>query len=73
MEVYQEMVYTAIYQNKIGHMTSEKFFGSMSKTDSWIKAAQQAGANDMCLIALVPGNHPVYFFNDLGLDTSENG
>ena len=35
-------------------------------------AAQQGGANNKCLIALVPGVHPVYFYDDFADSMLQN-
>ena len=60
----KEMIYTAIYQNSQGDLSHETFNGHMTRSEAWISAAKEAGANDKCLIALVPGVHPVYFYSD---------
>lgn len=59
-----EMIYTAIYQTSQGHLTTETYNGEMSRKHAWLAAAQLGGAKDKCLIALVPGVHPVYFYAD---------
>ena len=58
------MIYTAIYQNSQGELTTETYKGEMSRKHAWLEAAQLGGAKDKCLIALVPGVHPVYFYAD---------
>ena len=58
------MIYTAIYQNSQGEMTYETYSGHMNRSDAWLSAAKQGGANNKCLVALVPGVHPVYFYSD---------
>ncbi len=58
------MIYTAIYQNTQGVLNSETYSGDMNRSDAWLSAAKQGAANDKCLIALVPGVHPVYFYSD---------
>ena len=60
----KHMIYTAIYQNGQGKMTYETYKGHMNRKDAWLAAAQQGGASNKCLIALVPGAHPVYFYDD---------
>ena len=59
-----EMIYTAIFQNSQGALSYETYTGHMNRSDAWLSAAKQGGANDKCLIALVPGVHPVYFYSD---------
>jgi hypothetical protein len=59
------MVYTAIYQAPHGKMTYERHTGgSMNRQESWLSAAREGSKNNKVLIALVPGYHEVYFFND---------
>ncbi len=66
------MIYTAIYQNGQGNMSYETYKGHMNRKDAWLAAAQQGGANNKCLIALVPGVHPVYFYDDFVESVSQN-
>ena len=58
------MIYTAIYQNSQGEMSYETYSGHMNRSDAWLSAAKQGGASNKCLVALVPGVHPVYFYSD---------
>ena len=58
------MIYTAIYQTSQGELSHETFKGQTSRKDAWLSAATHGGANDKCLVALVPGVHPVYFYSD---------
>ena len=60
----KEMIYTAIFQNGQGQLSYETYNGTMNRKDAWLNAASKGGANDKCLIALVPGVHPVYFYDD---------
>ena len=60
----KEMIYTAIYQNSQGELSYETYSGHMNRSDAWLNAAKQGGAVDKCLVALVPGVHPVYFYSD---------
>lgn len=60
----KEMIYTAIYQNGQGEMSYETYSGHMNRNEAWLSAAKQGGANNKCLVALVPGVHPVYFYAD---------
>ena len=66
------MIYTAIYQNSQGEMTYETYSGHMNRSDAWLSAAKQGGANNKCLVALVPGVHPVYFYSDFVDHVSTN-
>ena len=60
----KEMIYTAIYQSSQGELSHETYSGHINRSDAWLSAAKQGGAADKCLIALVPGVHPVYFYSD---------
>tara|TARA_B000000557_G_scaffold219311_1_gene187034 strand:+ start:682 stop:942 length:261 start_codon:yes stop_codon:yes gene_type:complete len=60
----KEMIYTAIYQNSQGKLTYDTYNGHMSRQDAWLEAAKIGGTKDLCLVALVPGVHPVYFYSD---------
>ena len=58
------MIYTAIYQDSLGNLTHEIYTGHVDRSAAWLAAATIGGSNDKCLIALVPGSHPVYFYSD---------
>ena len=58
------MIYTAIYQNSQGELSYSTYMGQMSRHSAWLEAAKTGGAQDKCLVALVPGVHPVYFYSD---------
>ena len=58
------MIYTAIYQSSLGNLSYDTYSGQMNRQAAWIEAAKAGGANDKCLVALVPGVHPVYFYSD---------
>ena len=68
------MIYTAIYQNSQGKLSHEITKSNVSRIDAWLDAAKEGGANDQCLVALVPGVHPVYFYSDFvkSLSVMEN-
>ena len=66
----KEMIYTAIFQNSQGKLNTSRYTGVISRSDAWLSAAQMGGANGECLIALVPGDHPVYFYDDFVTDSS---
>ena len=66
------MIYTAIYQNSEGELSYSSYSGNMSRSDAWLDAAQQGGARDQCLVALVPGSHPVYFYADFVESVSQS-
>ena len=56
------MIYTAIYQGPQGQLTYGRYNGHISRKDAWLSAAKLGGMNGNCLVALVPGDHPVYFY-----------
>ena len=58
------MTYTAIYQSAQGKLTYSRKAGPISRKDTWLEAAREAGAEGKCLVALVPGYHPVYFYEN---------
>jgi len=68
----KEMVYTAIFQNGQGSLVYQSLVGTMNKREMWFEAAQIAGSHDMCLVALIPGTHPVYFYSDFVELDSDN-
>ena len=65
------MIYTAIYQNSQGELSYSTYMGQMSRHSAWLEAAKTGGAQDKCLVALVPGVHPVYFYSDFVDDFSD--
>ena len=67
------MVYTAIYQNGQGKLIQCRYTGFISRKDAWLNAAQMGGSEGNCLIALVPGDHPVYFYDNFVEDTANDG
>jgi hypothetical protein len=62
------MTYTAIYQDARGKLTYGHHSGQISRKDTWPAIEQVAGADGKCLIALVPGSHPVYFYENFVSD-----
>ena len=66
-----QMIYTAIYQNSQGELSYSTYMGQMSRHSAWLEAAKTGGAQDKCLVALVPGVHPVYFYSDFVDDFSD--
>ena len=65
------MVYTAIYQTAKGGFTSAKYMGYVNRRDAWRSANSLAEAEGSRLIALVPGDHPVYFEADVDLSIKD--
>ena len=66
------MVYTAIFQSGQGQLTQSKYTGYISRKDAWLSAAKMGASEGNCLIALVPGDHPVYFYDNFVKDTSSD-
>ena len=64
------MIYTAIFQNAQGKLFTSRYTGVVSRSDAWLSAAQMGGSEGNCLIALVPGDHPVYFYDNFVKDSS---
>ena len=59
-----EMIYTAIFQNPQGQLTRSRYTGVMSRSEAWLTANKMGASNGECLIALVSGDHPVYFYEN---------
>ena len=58
------MIYTAIFQNAQGKLITSRYTGHISRKEAWLNAAKMGSSNGDCLIALVPGDHPVYFYEN---------
>lgn len=67
-----EMIYTAIFQTSQGKLVHSRYTGFISRSEAWLSAAQMGGSEGNCLIALVPGDHPVYFYENFVQDTSKS-
>ena len=63
------MIYTAIYQNSQGKLFTSRYTGIVNKSEAWLSAAQMGGSEGNCLVALVPGDHPVYFYENFVSDS----
>ena len=50
------MIYTVIYLDYKNDLKSEVTDGSMNRPEAWKEIKQEYGT----VLALVPGNHPVY-------------
>tara|TARA_Y100001937_G_scaffold27332_1_gene39239 strand:- start:60 stop:293 length:234 start_codon:yes stop_codon:yes gene_type:complete len=64
------MIYTVIFQDSLGNLSYEIFRGSPTRSQTWLDAAQSGGANNKCLVAVIPGQHNVYFYSDFANSTS---
>mgnify|MGYP001376521160 CR=1 FL=1 len=59
-----EMIYTAIFQNNTGKLTRSRYTGVIDRKEAWKSAAHMGESNGDCLLALVPGDHPVYTYDN---------
>tara|TARA_B100000902_G_C26461392_1_gene505594 strand:- start:86 stop:364 length:279 start_codon:yes stop_codon:yes gene_type:complete len=67
-----EMIYTAIFQGPQGQLSHSRYTGVIDRKDAWLSAAKMGGSNNMCLLALVPGDHPVYFYDNFVDDNAKS-
>ncbi len=67
-----EMIYTAIFQNKQGELTHSRYTGVIGRREAWRRAADMGETNGDCLVALVPGDHPVYTYENTMIDREQN-
>ena len=65
------MVYTAIYQNERGRFSHVKYMGYVDRAEAWLAAATLGEHEGDQLIALIPGDHPVYFETNVGLSIKD--
>ena len=66
-----EMIYTAIFQGPQGQLTRSRYTGVIDRHEAWLSAAKMGASTDLCLLALVPGDHQVYFYNNFVEDNSK--
>ena len=64
------MIYTAIFQNSSGKLFTSRYTGVVSRSEAWLSAAKMGGSEGNCLVALVPGDHPVYFYENFVTDSN---
>ena len=57
------MIYTAIYMNDKGVVTHRTCPSTADRAKAW-KDALVVAVDGECLVALVPGSHPVYTYSD---------
>jgi len=67
-----EMIYTAIFQGAQGKLTRSRYTGVVDKNEAWLAAARMGSNSNMCLLALVPGDHPVYFYENFVEDNAKD-
>ena len=58
-----EMIYTAIFQDRAGRITKARYTGAVSRKHAWADAVALGEPEQVCLIALVPGDHPVHTYD----------
>ena len=59
------MIYTAIFQNSAGKTSSSRYTGVIDRRRAWQAAAKLGESNGDCLVALVPGDHPVHTYENI--------
>jgi len=67
------MIYTAIFQGPQGKLTHSRYTGVISRKEAWLSAARMGASDGLCLLALVPGDHPAYFYEDFVTDNARSG
>ena len=65
------MIYTAIFQNSTGKLFTSRYTGNINRSDAWLNAAKLGSSEGNCLIALVPGDHPIYFYENFVSENSD--
>jgi hypothetical protein len=65
-----EMIYTAIFQGAQGKLHSVRYLDVVSRKVAWLAATRLGASTGECLIALVSGDHPVYFYENFVEDTA---
>ena len=65
-----EMIYTAIFQGAQGKLTRSRYTGVIEKKEAWLAAARMGASDNMCLLALIPGDHPAYFYENFVEDNT---
>lgn len=58
------MIYTAIFQDSQSKIRRYRYTGAVGRKEAWVQAASLGEADNECLIALVPGDHPVYTYEN---------
>ncbi len=66
------MVYTAIYMNDKGVVTHRSCPSVPDRKKAWSAACTIASEGE-CLVALVPGSHPVYTYDKLSTSFDDSG
>jgi hypothetical protein len=65
-----EMIYTAIFQNPQGKLIRMRYTATMNRSETWLDATKMGASDGNCLIALVSGDHPVYFYENFVEDNA---
>lgn len=64
------MIYTAIFQDSVGKLFTSRYTGVVNRAEAWLAAAKMGSSEGNCLVALVPGDHPVYFYENFVTETN---
>ena len=67
------MIYTAIFQGSQGKLTSSRYLGVPDRAEAWLSAAKMGSVEGELLIALVSGDHPVYFYENFVQSNTGSG
>ena len=66
------MIYTAIFQGPQGQLIRSRYTGSMDRKQAWLHATRMGASDGHRLIALVSGDHPVYFYDNFVKDNARS-
>ena len=67
-----DMIYTAIFQGPQGQLIRSRYTGATDRKQAWLDATKMGASTGQCLIALVFGDHPVYFYENFVEDNSKS-
>lgn len=59
------MIYTAIFQDSEGHYHRLRYTGETERIKAWENAAHMGASDGLCLVLLIPGDHPIYTYEDV--------
>ena len=58
------MIYTAIFENAEGRYSYDIFDAPHGFSAAWPAIVEGGSVEGRCLVAVIPGNHQVGFYND---------
>ena len=67
-----KMIYTAIFQGPQGQLTRSRYTGAVDRKSAWLDATKMGASDGHRLIALVSGDHPVYFYDNFVKDNARS-